>query len=255
MAGDWIKLEHVTPDKPEIFAMAEALGIDPDAVLGKLARVWIWADQHTISGTDLRVSEAFLDRLTHQPGFAIALRKVDWLQARSGSLAIPRFDRHNGQSAKARAASNRRVAEHRDVKRDCNGETVTDALPKQLPEKRREEKRREDEKRLNDEHAQEPAAPDSTGVHRSSLNRSQESALMERLAEFLGKDEMARAGGHWRVNHVRKHPGLLERALADLEHRVKTGEQAKTTRGAWLEDLVKRWNVKLTHGGGDKRGT
>jgi len=39
MAGDWIKLEHTTPDKPEVFAMADTLGIDPDAVTGKLCRV------------------------------------------------------------------------------------------------------------------------------------------------------------------------------------------------------------------------
>lgn len=238
MAGDWIKVEHATPDKPEVAAIAEELGIDPDAVVGKLLRLWVWADQQTISGDDLRVSEPFIDRITHQPGFSLALRKVDWLQARSGSLAIPRFDRHNGQTAKARAATNRRVAGHRE--RDCNALSVTEALPKPLPEKRREEKKRED-KQLNDERAREVADPPAAGLHRSSLNRSEEEDLMGRLRAFLGEDEMARAGGHWRANHVRKHPSLVARALADLEQRVKAGEQAKTTRGAWLTDLVQRW--------------
>jgi len=42
----WIKLEHATPDKPEIWEMAGILGIDPDAVLGKVLRAWIWADQN-----------------------------------------------------------------------------------------------------------------------------------------------------------------------------------------------------------------
>lgn len=144
MAGDWIKVEHATPDKPEVAAIAEELGIDPDAVVGKLLRLWVWADQQTISGDDLRVSEPFIDRITHQPGFSLALRKVDWLQARSGSLAIPRFDRHNGQTAKARAATNRRVAGHRE--RDCNALSVTEALPKPLPEKRREEDRKREGK-------------------------------------------------------------------------------------------------------------
>lgn len=33
MASSWIKVEVITPDKPEIFQIAEILGIDPDAVL------------------------------------------------------------------------------------------------------------------------------------------------------------------------------------------------------------------------------
>ncbi|HDV0969774.1 TPA: hypothetical protein RHZ68_000076 [Escherichia coli] len=39
MASSWIKVEVITPDKPEIFQIAEILGIDPDAVLGKLVRI------------------------------------------------------------------------------------------------------------------------------------------------------------------------------------------------------------------------
>lgn len=51
MASSWIKVEVITPDKPEIFQIAELLNIDPDAVLGKLVRIWAWADQQTIDGT------------------------------------------------------------------------------------------------------------------------------------------------------------------------------------------------------------
>lgn len=153
MAGDWIKIEHATPDKPEIYQLAEILGIDPDAIVGKLVRLWTWADQQSVSGDDISVSTHVIDRLTHQPGFSAALRKVDWLQARSGSLAIPRFDRHNGQSAKARSETNRRVAEHRKNKKPNKPPTpipnVTEKpLPKPLPEKRREEKNEEREKTL-----------------------------------------------------------------------------------------------------------
>ena len=142
MAGDWIKVEHALPDKPEVFRMAEVLSIDPDAVVGKLVRFWSWCDQQTISGNALGVTDSFIDRLTHQPGFSDALRKVDWLLARSGSLAVPHFDRHNGHTAKARAVTNRRVANHRN-NGGGNAECVTDvtgaALQKPLPEKRRED--------------------------------------------------------------------------------------------------------------------
>lgn len=141
MAGDWIKVEHATPDKPEVYAMAADLGIDPDAVVGKLVRFWTWCDQQSISGNALTVTDSVLDRITHQPGFSDALRKVAWLEVRSGSLQVPRFDRHNGQTSKARAVCNRRVAEHRNK---CNAPSVTNVTPqalgKPLPEKRREEK-------------------------------------------------------------------------------------------------------------------
>jgi hypothetical protein len=50
MAGDWIKFDTSTPDKPEVFEMAAELGIDPDAVVGKLLRVWKWFDQQTTDG-------------------------------------------------------------------------------------------------------------------------------------------------------------------------------------------------------------
>jgi hypothetical protein len=40
MAGDWIKIEISTPDKPEVAIIAECLKIDPDAVVGKLFRIW-----------------------------------------------------------------------------------------------------------------------------------------------------------------------------------------------------------------------
>jgi hypothetical protein len=83
VAGNWIKVEHVTPDKPEIAAIAEALGIDVDAVFGKCMRLWIWADQHTISGDDLPVTLSSLNRITNCANFAEALQKVGWIKVKS----------------------------------------------------------------------------------------------------------------------------------------------------------------------------
>lgn len=127
MAGDWIKIEHATPDKPEIVKMAAVLGIDQDAVFGKAVRLWIWADQQSVDGNALSVTDSFIDRLAYCPGFAAALRKVGWLVGRDGLLSIPNFCRHNGKSAKTRALTKDRVAKSRD----CNAESVTEALPEQ----------------------------------------------------------------------------------------------------------------------------
>lgn len=129
MAGDWIKIEHALPDKPECIQIAGRLSVDQDAVAGKLLRLWIWADQQTIDGNAPGVTPAFIDRLTNCPGFSAALLDVGWLVDRNGRLQLPNFDRHNGQTAKQRALTASRV------KRSRNGASVTESLP----EKRRED--------------------------------------------------------------------------------------------------------------------
>lgn len=151
MAGDWIKIEGTLPDKPEVIRISIETGLDQDAVVGKLIRIWIWADQQSADGTDLPLTSSFLDRLTAFPGFAAAMRKVGWLGGREGSLSFPRFDRHNGQTAKLRAENNRRAAKSRALKILTDKEVVKlghenvaqnalqNTLPKALPEKRREE--------------------------------------------------------------------------------------------------------------------
>jgi hypothetical protein len=133
MAGDWIKVQHVTPDKPEVHQIAERLSIDPDAVVGKLLRVWIWADQQTFNGNARGVTVSLVDRITGVSGFADAMVHCGWLLSDNGALVFTNFEAHNGKTAKERALTGKRVAKHR------NATTVTEPLPKPLPEKRREE--------------------------------------------------------------------------------------------------------------------
>tara|TARA_R110000824_G_scaffold15044_7_gene63630 strand:- start:5068 stop:6183 length:1116 start_codon:yes stop_codon:yes gene_type:complete len=136
MAGEWIKFESVTPDKPEVYQLAEILGIDPDSVVGKLVRVWVWADQQTIDGNARGVTRALLDRLTSAGGFADALIAVGWLLEVEGGLTFPRFDEHNGKTAKARALGAKRASKSR-ASRSERDASATTASPRE--EKRREE--------------------------------------------------------------------------------------------------------------------
>lgn len=140
MAGDWIKIEHALPDKPEVMEIANALAIDADAVVGKLIRVWTWFDIHTENGNANVTMTALLDRYTGVTGFVTEMQKVGWITESNGVLTINKFERHNGQTAKNRANTNRRVAKLRK----CNDDSVTNVtartLQKPLPEKRREEK-------------------------------------------------------------------------------------------------------------------
>jgi hypothetical protein len=128
MAGDWIKVEAVTPDKPEVHEIAEALQIDPETALGHLFRVWIWADQHSLSGDALSVTDVTLDSIARRNGFAQAMRNAGWLKG-AGRVSFPNFERHNGKTAKNRALTKDRMKRHRD---DVN-------VTSPSPEKRREE--------------------------------------------------------------------------------------------------------------------
>lgn len=138
MAFAWIKIEDSTPDKPEVWKMAEKLGIDADAVLGKLVRVWIWADQQTIDGNAHSVTKALLDRTAGVTGFADAMIRVGWLRVVEDGVEFHNFDRHNGETAKKRALTRRRVEKHRAG----NADSVTESQNGNADgvTKRREEK-------------------------------------------------------------------------------------------------------------------
>lgn len=153
MAGDWLKFEKATLDKPEVFALADALGLDPDAVVGKLMRIWSWFDTHTIDGSGRGVTPPLLDRISGASGFVDAMAGVGWLEVTPQGVRLVNFDRHTGESAKARALTARRVARH---KGRSNASIVTPPLTRE--EQRRGEK--------NSSYVDTPTPPDgSTSAH------------------------------------------------------------------------------------------
>lgn len=135
----WLKIDTSTPEKPEVLAITIAMGWDdPDLTVGKLLKVWRWFDQHTVEGNAKNVTAALLDRIIGVTGLSNAMASVGWLIIKDGSIELPNFDRHNGKTAKDRALTAKRVAEHKANSKG-NAITVSDALP-------REEKRREEDK-------------------------------------------------------------------------------------------------------------
>ena len=130
MAGDWVKMRIDLREDPAVVGIAERTGLDEDTVVGKLLRFWGWASRQTVDG-NARVTLVYVDRAAGAVGFAAAMVAVGWLEPVSaGEIRIPKWDRHNSESAKQRALTAIRVAKHRR-----NGVGVTQALP----EKRREE--------------------------------------------------------------------------------------------------------------------
>lgn len=152
MAEFWVKIEKSTPDKPEIFEIAEELSIDPDAVIGKLVRVWCWIDSNSADGHIKSVTHVLIDRLTSHKGFALAMENCGWLEKNR----IPNFDRHLGESAKKRAKDSERKRKSRESAKESAGghkesvtEDGTEGGTESGLDKRREEKNVKDKNNLN----------------------------------------------------------------------------------------------------------
>ncbi|MFL1475419.1 DnaT-like ssDNA-binding domain-containing protein [Pseudomonas grimontii] len=138
MAGDWIKFELTTLDKPEVCQIADLADIDPDAVVGKLMRVWGWFDQQTENGNAPSVSKKLLDRLVGVTGFCEHMKSVHWMLEAEGVISLPHFDRHNGKTAKNRLLTAKRVANHKAGNAKGNAPNVSGALPKEDVEKNKD---------------------------------------------------------------------------------------------------------------------
>ena len=105
MAGDWVKVEVATPEKPEVRRLARLLGMERYAVFGRLVKFWSWADANSVDGRVDGVASSDVDDVVEAAGFAEALRKVGWLEFDDDAemVRVPNFDRHSGKSAKNRA--------------------------------------------------------------------------------------------------------------------------------------------------------
>jgi hypothetical protein len=154
MAGEWLKMECETPEKPEVMVLTATLGwTDTDLTVGKLFKLWCWFDKHTVDGNAVGVTSALLDAKIGVTGFCQAVASVGWLEVYEGGIRLPKFDRHNGTTAKSRSQTAKRVATFKanakgNVQGNATGNahTVTDALPRE--EKRREEKKEQDQEQL-----------------------------------------------------------------------------------------------------------
>jgi|GEM_PF-710869 len=133
MAGDWIKMRADLHTHPKVVRMSSALKADRLRIVGGLHSAWCLFDVHSVDGYLDGYSPETLDDLIGFPGFARAMIAVGWLEDEGDNLVMPRFDAHNGQSAKRRA-------QDADRKRNVRKASAPEADKKRT----REEKRRED---------------------------------------------------------------------------------------------------------------
>lgn len=150
MSGPWIKMTTNLRRHPKVVRMASALKADRLRIVGGLHAAWSVFDEHSEDGALVGYSPDILDEEIGWPGFTAAMIRVDWAEFDGESLTLPRFDTHNGVSAKRRA-------QEADRKRSARV-SASDADKKRT----REEKRRGDNSPDSKANTVEPAAPVDT---------------------------------------------------------------------------------------------
>jgi hypothetical protein len=135
MAGDWIKMRADLFTHPKVVRISSALKADTLRTVGGLMSAWCLFDAHSVDGKLEGYAPETLDSHLRWDGFSVAMIAVGWLDSDGESLALPRFDTHNGQSAKRRAQDADRKQEVRKM-----------SAPEADKKRTREEKRREEKK-------------------------------------------------------------------------------------------------------------
>lgn len=134
MAGDWIKMRSDLHTHPKVVRISSALNADRLRIVGGLHAVWCLFDAHAENGKLFGYTPNALNSLIGFDGFCEAMQVVGWIEFDGESLVVPRFDAHNGQSAKRRSAESER-------KRNVRKTSASDAdKMRTREEKRREEK-------------------------------------------------------------------------------------------------------------------
>jgi hypothetical protein len=213
MAGDWIKMRKELADDPAVISIASATGLDDYGVVGRLHKLWSWADSQTVDGNASCVTGAlafaWINRYVLRENFAEAMITVGWLDVNESGIHFPNFMRHNGEPAKQRALAANRSNKQRNAKRNAmrNATTVT-----------REEKRREEYK---------------------SSSKEEDSAVKSEFPESLDTTAFLDAWRLWTKHRAEKKSKLTPtatkrqlaklaamgeaRAIAAIKHSVENG--------------------------------
>lgn len=111
---DWIKMRTDLFDDPRIISIRRRCNLESTyAAIGAVYRFWSIVDDHSSDGSLPGVQPTDIDERIFS-GFSEAMREVGWLEiAPDGSVVIPRFDKHMGDSAKVRAQNAERQRQKR----------------------------------------------------------------------------------------------------------------------------------------------
>ena len=226
MAGDWIKMRMDLPEDPAVYRLARLTSLDRLSVVGRLYAFWAWADKHAVDGRVDGGSSADVDDIVSHEGFADAMVKVNWLEVGDEYLAIPKHDRHNGESAKERSLKNARQARWREKK-----DEVPSTPPSTKPSTR-EEKRREDKKNT--------PLPPAGGCKRFE-------EFWTAWPKSDRKQDKVKCADKWRRGGL---DDQAEAILSDLDRR-KGGRKWREADGQYIEAPLTYLNGKRWEDGAD----
>lgn len=237
MAGDWIKMRTDLLTSPKVVRMASALNADRFRIVGGLLSVWSLFDAHSADGSLEGYSLSSLEDLAAWPGFAAAMVAVGWLVDTGTSLDLPRFEAHNGASAKRRA-------QDADRKREDRKASASDADTKRT----REEKRREDKDQ--DQKPSPSGSGGAGGVKPGAVDQPADDLFARFWALYpnrKGKQNAEKAWGKLAVT-----PAMFELITAALALQVTSAEWTKDGGqyiphpATWLNG--KRWDDEVRPG-------
>lgn len=212
MAGDWLKIEHETPDKPEVLRIAALLGITlGDAFLGCF-KAWRWCDAQSYERNAPGVTPALLDSVIGRDGFALAMQTVGWLTVTPEGILFPNAERHMTQTAKTRALNARRVRRHRSKGVTASVTDVTpEALHLALPREDKREDKREEEI---------PPSPLPGGETKSKPKRCRNDAPMPDIPPALDTPEFRTAWADWLTFRAERKPKVTPCAAKEQFRRM-----------------------------------
>lgn len=130
MAGDWIKMRVDLGDDPAVVMMSSICDVSEDDIVGKLHRLWSWADRHTTDGTAPAITPRWVDKYVGLPGFAAAMQTAGWILFTEFGVQFPKFEHHNGESAKRRAENTIRQRLSRENRDNGMTGAARDLIPR-----------------------------------------------------------------------------------------------------------------------------
>ena len=210
MSEDWIKIRKGLPTDPRLVRISSALRADRLRTLGALVSAWFVFDTHSEDGSLSGYTPEVFDEIVGLPGLAVAMASVGWMEITPQALIAPRFEEHNGATAKRRAQENRRKASARDADK-----LRTAAGRKSGPEKEKEKEYSKSTLLLDSESVAGPVEPSELPLtcenafqkFWESYPRKKDKPAAERafgkgkcaavLSEILAAIERARRSAEW----------------------------------------------------------
>lgn len=237
MAGEWLKVEHSTPDKTEVMRMARHLKVSTDDAFGKYFRMWRWFDKETVGGRAVGIGLEELDNYIGAKGFAACAVESGWLVVEGNDLVMPEFAKHCGEGAKTRGLTAWRVAKHANK---ANGGGVSTALPRTENERKKENSNRERPDRVqspleNSSSEEEVGEPlDLSGVDWERVKLLAD-ALSKRVPPYTPTDRR-----QWfKFAVLVEHGMFAEHWLLDSAEAVRTSKSHTKNRQAHLVAVLK----------------